>query len=877
MQARPAVTTFLFTDIEGSTRLWQQNPEAMHPALASHDAIVRRAVESNHGDVVKMSGDGVHAAFTDPLQAIKACLELQRAFADPASTQGIALRVRCGLHAGVDQRRDNDFFGNAVNRAARIMSAAHGGQVLLSQVVAGLVGDRLPAGVSLRDLGTVRLRDLAMPEHVYQLAASGLRQDFPALRSLEATPNNLPQQLTSFIGREHEVPAIEKLLAGTRLLTLLGVGGIGKTRLSLQVAADVMDDYPDGVWLVELAPLTDGSLVAQAVASVLGVKEEAGRPVVEALAKYLKERQILLVLDNCEHLVQASAELAKGLLQTGVHLKILATSREHLRIAGETIYQVPPLAVPGKSDAPSPEEATRYEAVRLFVERAAAAQAGFQLSGQNAAAVTDICTHLDGIPLAIELAAARVRTLSVETIDARLGDRFRLLTGGDKTALPRQQTLRALVDWSFDLLSEKEQILFRRLAVFAGGWPLEAAETVCAGGDVNESEVLDLLAELVNKSLVTVTAENGRFGLLETIRQYAEARLLQSGEEDLTRSRHLDFYLALVEKVAPDLLGKEQAAVLQRLDLERENILSAHGWCLRSTGSAERDYRLVFAIKHYWFIRGLLNLGHRVSTEAVTNPVGPTTGSERCKALWVAGQICSFMGHYEEAQKFLRESLSMARALEDPRMVAVALTTLGLASFGQGDRAAARTYAGEALEIAERSGNKRQIASASNALAQLFRWEGNIERAEPLYQRVVALARELEDVELTAVGLLNLAMVAIARRSVGQASESLREVLAIVAETASRSAVQSALDVSVGLACLRRDWGRAARYWGAAEALTDTIGVQRDPADLAFVEPMVAETRRALGSARFGEAEASGRALLFQAAVADAREWLATM
>jgi non-specific serine/threonine protein kinase len=470
-----------------------------------------------------------------------------------------------------------------------------------------------------------------------------------------------------------------------------------------------------------------------------------------------------------------------------------------------------------------------------------------------------------------------VRSLSVEKIAERLTDRFRLLTQGHRTDLPRQQTLRALIDWSFDLLGEKERTLFCRLSVFAGGWALNAAEAVCAGGDIAERDVLHLLADLVDKSLVTTTAESGRYGLLETIRQYAGECLTQSNDGDATRSRHVDFYLAFVEQVAPDLFGKKQATTLQQLDFERENILSAHGWCLRNKGFAERDYGFVHAIKHYWFMRGLLNLGYRITTEAVLNPDGPTTGIARCRALFVAGQICSFMGRYAEAQAFLEESLSMARKLEDSRLVAVALTTLGLALFGQGDRAAARLCSGEALEIAEQSGNKRQIASACNGLAQLLRWEGDIERAEALYLRVVTLARELGDRELTAVGLLNLAMVAVARKSAERASESLREVVAIVAETASRSAAQSALDVSVGLACLQGEWIRAARYWGAAQTLIHTIGVQRDPADEAFVAPMVAEARRELGTSHFDAEEAYGRGLPLEAAVADAQTWLSRM
>ena len=504
-----AVTTFLFTDIEGSSRLWEQEPVRMPRALARHDALARGAVERHRGTVVKMIGDGMYAAFADPLDAVNAALELQQALGDPAATEGLPLRVRCGVHAGTVECRDNDYFGNPVNRAARIMGTAHGGQVLLSHTVAVLVRDRLPDGVALRNLGSLRLRELASPERIYQVTHPKLRQDFPALRSLESTPNNLLQQVTTFVGRERELAELREALGATRLLTLLGAGGIGKTRLSLQVAAEVLDDYPDGVWFVELAPLNDERLVPQAVASVLGVKEEAGRPVTEALVRHVADRRLLLVLDNCEHLVQACAALAEQLLKSGPQLRILASSREPLRVSGEASFPVPTLAVPASQDPVAVETLRQYPAVRLFVDRATAVLPAFGLTDHNAPAVAEICRRLDGIPLAIELAAARVRALSVENIAARLNDRFDLLTGGNRTALPRQQTLRALVDWSYDLLAEKERVLFRRLAVFAGGWTLEAAEAVCSGGDVGEGEVLDLLANLVDRSVVDLGSRSG--------------------------------------------------------------------------------------------------------------------------------------------------------------------------------------------------------------------------------------------------------------------------------------------------------------------------------------------------------------------------------
>jgi len=870
------VTTFFFTDIEGSSRLWEEQPERMRAALARHDRILREAVERHHGRVVKFTGDGVHAAFDDPRDAVVAAVELQNTLADPASTEDLPLRVRCGMHAGVIEHRDGDHFGSAVNRAARIMSAAHGGQTLISQAVAELVGGRLPEGITLRDLGSVRLRDLSTPEQVYQIVHVGLRQDFPALRSLEAVPNNLPQQLTTFVGREREQGEVKAAHRKSRLLTLSGIGGLGKTRLSLQIAADVVNDYPDGVWFVEFAPITDERLVPQAVASVLGVKEEAGRPVIEALVKHVRGRKLLLVLDNCEHLVQACAELAKQLLQAGAQLRILASSREHFNIAGESVYMVPPLSVPKPGGTNMVESILQCEAVCLFVERAMAVQPAFKLTEHNAPAVVEICQRLDGIPLALELAAARVRALSVEQIAARVNDRFRLLTTGDRAALPRQQTLRALIDWSYDLLTEKERILFRRLAVFAGGWTLEAVETVCSGGDVGEGEVLDLLADLVDKSLVMVDTHGGRYGLLETVRQYAEERLEQAGEGEAVRTRHLDFYVALAEQAKPELVGPRQGEWLVRLDLERENLLSAHKWADHAATGAEKGLRLVNAAKMYWFRRGLLGLGHRVTVEALARDGVRGRHPARSLGLFGAGQLCCYMGRYLEAAGYLEESLSISRELGDEQRVAAVLQPLALVAIGQGDADAAQERFEEALALLQKLGDKRQLASAINGLAQVLRLKGELDRAEPLYEQAVSLARELGERQSVAVGLLNLAMVAIGRGSGHRARQMLLDVLGIAEETGSKLAGQSVLDVSSGLASLAGEWESAARFYGMAEAQAGDMGIRRDAADEAFLVPQVARARESLGDTAFAAAESVGRSLSYDEATAKVRAWLKT-
>jgi len=872
VQDPTAVTTFLFTDIEGSSRLWEQEPEQMRAALASHDACARGAVADHRGRVVKMTGDGMHAVFDDPLDAVEAAVQLQHSLQVPQ--EGVALRIRCGLHAGVSERRDNDYFGAAVNRAARIMNAAHGGQVLLSQAIASLIASRLPADVTLRDLGRLKLRDLASPEHVHQVVHPALRSDFPALRSLETFPNNLPQQVTPFVGRARELDEIKALVARQRLVTLFGSGGLGKTRLSLQMAADVLDEYPDGVWLVELAPLRDARLVPQAVASVLGVVEEAGRPVVEALEKFVVERCLLIVLDNCEHLVQACAELAARLLRAGSRLKILASSREPLRITGECTYAVPSLAVPAADRKITVPALMTFESAHLFVERAAAARSTFRLTSENAAAVAEICRNLDGIPLALELAAARVRTMSVDDIVARLGDRFRLLKSGDRTASLRQQTLRASIDWSHDLLSEPERALLARLAVFAGGWTLDAAEAVGATAQIEAADVLDLLGALTEKSLVELDPPGARYRLLETVRQYAHERLDERPDADDAGDRHLGFYLAMAESASAQLTGPEQGAWLARLDVERENLLAAHAWCSHGERNTEAGLRLVSAVKLYLINRGLLTLLHRITVEALGRRPVQIRSLARCRALHTAGQLDCHMGRYGGALAYLKESLSIAREIDDKRRATAVLQALALALLGSGDSKAARVHLEEAIELARALGDKHQLAGALNGLGQLYRGEGTLDAAEPIYLDVLTIARELGDREIVCVALLNLAMVSIGRNRADGVPAMLLEVLDVAAELGSKPAGQSAVEVCAGLAAASADWPRAARFFGVAEAQTGSTGIHRDPTDEAFLAPLIEAARGALGEEAFTRATDAGRRLPYEIAIAEARDWL---
>ncbi len=653
------LATFLMTDIEGSTRLWEEATVAMTVALEAHDAILRTVVESHGGVVVKTTGDGLLAHFDDAPAALAAALAGQLTLAAHAWPPGAALKARMAVHSGSAQLRDGDYFGPALNRVARLLAIGHGQQVLVSGIAAALVGDRLPAGASLIDRGDQRLRDLDQPVRVYELAAPGLTRDLAPLRTVGSGRSNLPVQLTSFVGREHEQAEVRRLLDASRLVTLIGTGGTGKTRLALEVAGGLVDAYPDGVWLVELAPVSDPDLVPAEMAKTLGIREDSHAPIQASLADFLRAKSMLVLLDNCEHVIAAAAEMAESLLAASPSLRIVATSREALGIPGEAILQVPSLAVPRLADHgrehlhgappghPEPAVDISFEAlaasdsVRLFTERARAVAPSFELTEAMAPTVVEICQRLDGIPLAIELAAARVPVLSVTEILARLGDRFRLLTGGRRTALPRQQTLQALIDWSWDLLSVEDRRLLRRLSVFAGGWTLEAAAAVCAGPDAvadadtdadtdagPEPEpdvlaVLDALTRLVERSLVVV--EQGsvtRYRLLETIRQYARDRLVESGETDAVRGRHLATYLAFALEAGERIRGPEFVSWLRRLDADADNIRLALEWGL--TADPENAIRLCVALWMYWRIR----TGRRVHGPARS---GCRRGSRRCR------------------------------------------------------------------------------------------------------------------------------------------------------------------------------------------------------------------------------------------------------
>ncbi len=744
----PAGTvTFLFTDIEGSTRVWEDQSDTMRVAHARHDALLRQAIEENNGCVFKTIGDAFCAAFATAPDALSAALAAQMALAAEAWPPTLSVRVRMALHTGTAEQRDNDYFGQPLNRVARLLNAGHGGQTLLSDVAHALTRDTLPASTSLLPLGEHRLRDLGRPEPVFQLNHPALPDTFPPLRSLDnaTLPNNLSQQMTSFIGREKEIAAVKTLLGKTRLLTLTGSGGCGKTRLSLQVAADVLDNYPDGVWFVELAPLADPALVPQTLAQVLNVREEAGKPLAQTLVTALKDKKMLIVLDNCEHLLDTCARLLDTLLRACPGVCALASSREGLGIGGELTYRIPSLSLPNARQAATVESVGQYEAVQLFVERALFYLPAFTVTNANAPALASICSRLDGIPLALELAAARVRSLSLEEINSRLDNRFRLLTGGSRTALPRQQTLRALIDWSYDLLTPQEKTLLRRLSVFAGGWTLETAEQVGAGEDdadagIEEWEVLDLLTSLADKSLVLVqtAGETTRYSLLETVRQYARDRLLESGEELAVRKRHGDCFLTLAEEVRPKLVGEGQAQWLEVLEEEHDNLrqaltLYAEG-TEEDTEAGEKGLRLGAALLRFWLRRGHASEGREHLRAALAHPGGQETTRARCSALFAAGGLPIIHGDLDSARVLLEESLAMAREIGARGLIAWSLANLGMIAEIRGEYSIAYTLDEESVAIMRETGDKHGIAYVLIEIGLVAMAQGNYSEARDRYE-----------------------------------------------------------------------------------------------------------------------------------------------
>jgi predicted ATPase/class 3 adenylate cyclase len=788
-----ATVTFLYTDIEGSTRLWERQPEAMRAALARHDEILNQAIQSSGGHVFRTAGDAFSASFASAAEAVLSAARAQRQLYAENWQMESPIRVRMALHTGQVEQHSGDYVGSSLNHIGRLLAICHGGQTLLTLVTEELVRDQLPAGARLLDLGKHRLRDLLYPEHIYQLVMEGLPENFPPLQSLDLYPNNLPILLTNFIGRKHDLEQIKQLFATARLVTLTGPGGTGKTRLALQAAAEMLQDYPDGAWLLELAPLSNPEMIVQSLAMALNIREQPGRPLQTVIIDTLRPKKLFLILDNCEHLIEACADLALDLLRTCPDVRIITSSREMLGVTGEMVYRVPSLALPDSPQA-SYEELAHSESVRLYVERASAIQPNFRLTPENAPVIAQICRRLDGIPLAIELAAARSNLFTPAQIAARLDDRFRLLTGGSRTALPRQQTLEALFDWSHELLSADERIFFRRLSVFAGGWTFEAAESVnntAAGLSGNSPDTLDLLSLLVNKSLVVVdeSGQAARYHMLETTRQYAQKKLVEAGEAFRIRQAHLSYFASFasghwqsIRQTGTEWLNQNEGGLIAEVD----NLRTAQGWALEN----DLDSALLLAGSLFYFLEtnGFADEMRRYVREVLRRAAeAPEFQGELdahkhglLASAWCGdGDISLILGQNGDGLSSGQKAVEQARLAGDLPMLSFALSVVGVAAGLTGQAELAYTSSEESITVGRRSGEKwilgmALITSAAYALFPL----GQFERAKSYLDEGAALFRSLKDPFWSAVAQTFVGVFALHSGDLAAAGENFAVGLA---------------------------------------------------------------------------------------------------
>jgi predicted ATPase/class 3 adenylate cyclase len=867
--------TFLLTDVVGSTRLWEQDPPGMWLALQRHDRLIEDLVDRYGGVVVRPRGEGDSrfAVFSRASDAVAAAHHIQGSFvAEQWPIRG-GLHIRMALHTGDAELSRGDYYGSSVNRCARLRTIAHGDQTLLSAATAHLVRQQLPRQASLKNLGIHHLRDLSEPEEVFELVHPELRLEFPALDSLLRS-NNLPRELNSFIGREQELTETRRLLATTPLLTLCGPGGVGKTRLALRLAAEVEAEYADGVRLVELALIANGASVPTAVATALSVREEPGRPLTSTLVDATRARRLLLVLDNCEHVVDGCAELASSLLAASHGVRILATSREPLRITGEVSWPVPTLAAPDRRHQLDTTALARFPAIRLFEERARAVMSSFVLTPQNSPAVAAICAQLDGLPLAIELAAARARVLSPDQIIERLDDALVLLVGGSRVAPTRQQTLRATLDWSFDLLAPEEQQLFQRLGVLAGAFDLAAAEATCILEGGRRSELLDMLSALVDRSLVVIQEHRGShwYRLLEPVRQYAFARLSATEEYAEIQVRHARHFLALAELGEQQLRGPDQEAWYDRLEIAHADLRMAldcwyRGACNTAAAESSRSAQLEFGLRiasalwSFWWVRGHTSEGDERLSTLLRLASADISSGVMARALFAAGWMEMVRGRYEAAARLLERSQAIARAIGDQHQLAFALTGLGNLARYQGEHIVARTQHEASLTIRRNLGDPYDVAMSLGDVGVAAYLQGDYASARLCHEESLAISRKLRDRRGIGRCLGNLASVAVAQHDFEHARALSTESLAIWRELGDRWAFASSLERFAGLAAATGQPARALRLAGAAAALREASGTPLAPTGQAELASWLEPARSALGHEAAAAALTEGRNL----------------
>ena len=818
--------TFLFTDIEGSTRLLERLGERYREVQRRHDAILRAAIAGGNGWEVSTEGDAFFAVFPTPRDAVRAVTRAQRELAAEPWSGGDAVRVRMGVHTGEGILAGDSYLGLDVNRTARIAAAAHGGQALLSDATRGLVDRSLPPGLGLRDLGLHRLKDLTRPEHLHQLVIDGLEQDFPPPRTLDARPHNLPTQLTRFIGRDQQISRIRELLATNRLVTLTGPGGIGKTRLGLQVAADALTDFRDGAFFVDLSALIDPELVAPEIAAALRLRAEPGRDVLDILGDHLREKELLLVLDNFEQVLDAGTSVVEPLLRASPGLKALVTSRVPLHLYGEHEYPVPSLELPDPERITELESLLQLEAVALFAERAAAGKPNFRITARNARSVAEITARLDGLPLAIELAASRVKLLAPDQLLARLEQRLPLLSAQDRNIPERQRTLRQTIEWSYDLLDELGQRMFSRLSVFAGGTDLDAVEAVANPYGELGLDSLDGLRSLVDKNLVkSVDTGDGRprFAMLETIREYGLGRLSESGEESTIRRRHAEYWIEVGERLA-GVPRAEQAALAREAEPDQDNFRAALSWALRSS-DAELALRLGAALRDFWRLGSHFREAARWLDEILALPAAAGRTLLRARALTAAADLSSWWAretdsHLAQAD----EAVAIYRELGDPGGIADALGELGAAQMVAGQSDAARASLEEARELGLRLGERQKASESTMALGLLALLERDIGQARERFENALTTFTDLGDMYWVAFAERLLGGIDRFEGNDEAAEKRYRASLSVAHQHGILIMIASTLYAFADLAVRRGQPERALRLVGASEVIRERVG-----------------------------------------------------
>jgi predicted ATPase/class 3 adenylate cyclase len=858
--------TFIFTDIEGSTRLVQEVGTDRYGDLqAQHSRLLRGAVAEHGGQEFGTEGDAHFFVFRGAASAVRAAVQAQRWLAAYRWPPEAAIRVRMGLHTGEPAVRDGDYVGVELNRVARITAAGHGGQILVSQVTRDGAKPDLPE-IGFTDLGLHRLKDLLDPVRIYQVQADGLGQSFPAIRTIDTRPRRLPAQLTSFIGREQEIREVAELLERDRLVTLAGPGGSGKTRLAVLVADRLLPRFDDGVFLVPLAPVRDPQMVPSTIAGVLGVKERPDLPVIAALEEHLRDRRLLLVLDNFEHLLPA-ASVPSRLLGAAPQVKVLATSRTVLRVYGEREYVVAPLPIP-RSHETLAAEVERYPAVQLFLDRAAMARPGFGLSADSAAAVAEICRRLDGLPLAIELAAARVRVLSPGELLGRLGRRL-ALQGAARDLPERQRTLRATIDWSYQLLDAEEAHLFARLSVFAGGWTRQAAERICGEGLL--VPVLDGLESLVEHSLVQRVMSGHdelRFDMLETIREYARERLDASGEGgDLARC-HARYYLELAQDAEPHLTGPEADRWLETLRLETANLRGGLRLAMDrgDPPSLEVGLRMAAGLWRFWQQTGALREARQWLEDLLASGTDPSIRPARARALVAAGSIAYWQTDLGRARDLYQQAVELYRTLGDRRGMADALGNLASVPMMTGDLPLARRLAAQARDLWQELGDEWQAALATLTLALSLLLDGAYEVALAHFEEFLPVVRARADRFWLISGLTAMAQAQHLLGRFGQARQNFGEALQLALEANDLASVTVALGPLSNLEGAAGDHDRAVRLWAACEAIKQRIGGGAPPEVMRVSDPCAAATL-AIGEDAVRRAWAEGWAMSPEEAV----------